>query len=1102
MKEIWELLKIEPTKDKKEIRRAFAAQSRLHHPEEEPEYFEKLNEAYRLALGRIREGAEREGAGGYGGREQTEEGGGYKERGRQEGAGGRGERGQTEEAGRCRGDGQAEEAGGPSGEGQKASLLGRLAEAEAQEVRESMQEGALREFILLFENPKQAKQAEAWKRFFMSDAFLEEQFSERFGKGLLAFLTGQTQFSSDNLPAGLLQELAIAYGLIPHFAGEEYFEGLKYPKQWYKVSVENTFPARRHVAEIFNMQGRECDLKSITGRILRQPANKVRYNAFADYFRLKEMGREGRLTDKERETWQHILGMAQVCYLYERNGKKPGSGDYESRSECVVKLYVRWLKDESLPEEVLKFIYKKFAFRELARSSTRGLYGAWKEQVLKQLPEVEEELFAEDGKEQRITRLYRVCSKIISDNHANYDQSVYEETPEIKERVREFFAMPEWERLRNDKGLFERICSAAKRIVMPASMTKELIRYLEDGDFPEPERTELMEYLLRSLSTGRLCREQDCRHEVSFSETELSDIGGSPDFWQYYLMRGFGYRHGKLRGDWEDGMVYELDGECYLPAYIQYMYAPSKVWQRRFVGFEEETETIADPVSAQCVLPDGRRLRVEFHYHYCLYFVDEEPVHEPFLPFGELLRHAGRLEKAEEFFFLLAVTVIEEERRTEAKALIERWLEQVPVYPFIRPVIAGMLAAGDAGCAGAEAVWYYETERFCFRAVVREAGVKVFRQVDFGWGDWLYRRKEFGWKELSRAPELWRREEAARAGSLEERRAAGKLALRMLAQPKPVRRESVFLEGMDAAEKTAAILRIMGCPEDPEGSCVLRYGKNREKRHDRIFYGARLPFGFELWEQSPEYQQSMNYLISVSNRKIKEKKELIWRFGWGYKYSLQSDYGPMCVYLGESGTYYAMGSVRMHRGESLAELLADFFAEEFEGAAEAVSYEGPLSVSRLDHRLEYGYTEQDVLHSIYMEEDTKADLFAMFGRHRLWTEFARWMDDILKKGLPEWVARIRIGLDLERRGALTFAGYAKERETEFGGLFGEAPDGEEALEEETADIPEPYLPETPLFIWGRGQDPRVMGNALSEALEWYADSHKALLEKCGVSILK
>ncbi len=50
MKDIWRILGTEPTNDKKQIRKAFAAQSRLHHPEEEPEYFAALNQAYKTAL--------------------------------------------------------------------------------------------------------------------------------------------------------------------------------------------------------------------------------------------------------------------------------------------------------------------------------------------------------------------------------------------------------------------------------------------------------------------------------------------------------------------------------------------------------------------------------------------------------------------------------------------------------------------------------------------------------------------------------------------------------------------------------------------------------------------------------------------------------------------------------------------------------------------------------------------------------------------------------------------------------------------------------------------------------------------------------------------
>lgn len=46
----WSILGIEPTDDKKVIKRAYAKQSRIYHPEEQPEAFQSLQEAYQAAL--------------------------------------------------------------------------------------------------------------------------------------------------------------------------------------------------------------------------------------------------------------------------------------------------------------------------------------------------------------------------------------------------------------------------------------------------------------------------------------------------------------------------------------------------------------------------------------------------------------------------------------------------------------------------------------------------------------------------------------------------------------------------------------------------------------------------------------------------------------------------------------------------------------------------------------------------------------------------------------------------------------------------------------------------------------------------------------------
>lgn len=47
---IWKILGIKPTKDKKAIKRAYAAQTKVVHPEEKPEEFKQLYEAYQAAL--------------------------------------------------------------------------------------------------------------------------------------------------------------------------------------------------------------------------------------------------------------------------------------------------------------------------------------------------------------------------------------------------------------------------------------------------------------------------------------------------------------------------------------------------------------------------------------------------------------------------------------------------------------------------------------------------------------------------------------------------------------------------------------------------------------------------------------------------------------------------------------------------------------------------------------------------------------------------------------------------------------------------------------------------------------------------------------------
>ncbi|HOJ78322.1 MAG TPA: J domain-containing protein [Bacillota bacterium] len=46
----WHILGIEPTVDLKTIKKAYALKLRIHHPEDDPEGFNRLRSAYEAAL--------------------------------------------------------------------------------------------------------------------------------------------------------------------------------------------------------------------------------------------------------------------------------------------------------------------------------------------------------------------------------------------------------------------------------------------------------------------------------------------------------------------------------------------------------------------------------------------------------------------------------------------------------------------------------------------------------------------------------------------------------------------------------------------------------------------------------------------------------------------------------------------------------------------------------------------------------------------------------------------------------------------------------------------------------------------------------------------
>lgn len=204
------MLGIEPTDDKKAIRRAFAAQSRFHHPEEEPEYFAALNQAYKEALDY-----------GAGGEKKWETPASFLPE--------RKSKKETEYRESPRESGQEESRGEESVHkktNEKVRNLKLPRENERPENENTLDEKAQKRPQEKAQKRPQEKAQEETED--SGESSLLKRLDQAAQQAIKK-ISEQTVCPSDNLPMGLLQELAIAYAFIPHFEGEEYFEGLWRP---------------------------------------------------------------------------------------------------------------------------------------------------------------------------------------------------------------------------------------------------------------------------------------------------------------------------------------------------------------------------------------------------------------------------------------------------------------------------------------------------------------------------------------------------------------------------------------------------------------------------------------------------------------------------------------------------------------------------------------------------------------------------------------------------------------------------------------------------------------------------------------------------------
>lgn len=985
MSNCWKILGIEQTNDRRAIRSAYAAQSRLCHMEENPEAFARLHQAYQEALDSISARQDR--------RAETI----LPQESRRQDIVSPPENRKKEtipqqesrepEIIPIQDDLESEIVSEqPKSAEEPVSLLRRLQQAEESRVEESLAGGALKVFADTLEKEKglgKKQSAEAWKEFFLSEDFLREQFDEGFMRGMCYCLSKRAEGCSNAFRI----EFAIAYALASERAAQDN------PYVW------------------------ECMQGSLPVRELDKPENLVRLRSFDDYIRLCDLLKKDRLIRENKDNWENLLMHGAVNHMFERWGK--GSRDIysETRSVCLIRLYTFWVREKDVPNCVLEHMYKQYALKDLEHSSSRGLYAPLKQEILSKYPNIEESLFGAASQAQTESDIYREIMEIVAVNHADYDRGIYQETEKTRERVRALFSRPEWQKLRFSNELFERLSlQFNNRMVVPESLARELIAHfsqgIEESRWGDAGKASLMvETLIMSLAFSRRIRDirsNDDAQSQGLKGTEIADIhDDNRDFWYYYLMVGFGFRRAEVDlSAAYMSYLYTMGAFCYLPLYMRYTYYPTRQWINKFV------EGTGKPPVYSFILPDGKNLGVEFHRHYCLYFLDGETVFRPEYPFEVFADMAEKLTRTEQFFFLLAITEIRPEDRTRAGELIKERLEKLVLYPATIRVLCQLLAGeeellqtsecgGDSSyqdgatssnqfiyppeeqtispdicSADIEAIYYQEQEDYCFRVLVTKKAARLFHQRDFGWHELMM-------------PEF-----------TEETDRQARLFLERLCKPQPASLGITSLEGCKNEEKAERILdalrryesyRRRGGEEGAltESYCVIRFGSDKQ----RLFYCGFLPYAFPAREQSGEFQKNYRFNLDELKRKIKEKHQILGNFGWGNGYTASERFVLLPFAIGDSGTYYVFDVFHTYRANNLATLLAKSF--DLTLATEVEVYQGALGFSELDGQMEYCFDEEALRKSMYSPDVTDTDIFVRFTRTERMRELARWLDGIL-----------------------------------------------------------------------------------------------------------
>lgn len=333
MERIWTVLGIDPTRDVSAIKRAYAERAKTCHPEEDPEGFLKLRQAYQAALAWAEGGEAPSGL----------------------------------------------SPAGPVPEREASPLpiepMPREAPPEADETEapdwsllEREDNGpnpfeggeAITKFLDLYAG-KQRKNPKLWMDYFSSGAFLDAGWEPRFTALLLEKVTELEQTSPPNKE--FLTWLSVAYELAGDTPPEARdFDGLDAVR---RIAAKGPAPKTPKGNEFAMLQ------------------------SFRDYRHLIRLAQAGRWDQAALDAYREVLGRYVSAYIRERCEQRV-TPDCE-RHPAGLRVFLHFFQRDDLPEAVYRDAWQRLDLKSAIMGRAKALYGPLRERVLEKVPGIDQQ---------------------------------------------------------------------------------------------------------------------------------------------------------------------------------------------------------------------------------------------------------------------------------------------------------------------------------------------------------------------------------------------------------------------------------------------------------------------------------------------------------------------------------------------------------------------------------------------------------------------------------------------------------------------------------------------------------------------------------------